>query len=39
MNPATGERVASLLPPDHPEMVCLQAGGHVAQTRYGLLGQ
>jgi hypothetical protein len=37
-NPMTGEHVASLLPPDHPEMVCLQAGEHVPYTNYGLLG-
>ncbi|KAJ7217772.1 hypothetical protein GGX14DRAFT_438252 [Mycena pura] len=37
-NPLTGEHVASLLPPDHPEMICLQAGEHVAQTTYGFLG-
>ncbi|KAF8070026.1 hypothetical protein FPV67DRAFT_1485882 [Lyophyllum atratum] len=38
VNPATGEHVASLLPPNHPEMVCLQAGMHKPQTKYGLLG-
>ncbi|KIM45500.1 hypothetical protein M413DRAFT_442162 [Hebeloma cylindrosporum] len=38
VNPVTGQHVASLLPPDHPEMVCLQAGSHVPQTRFGLLG-
>ncbi len=37
-DPRTGQRVASLLPPDHPEMVCLQAGEHVPETRYGFLG-
>ncbi|KAF8894362.1 hypothetical protein CPB84DRAFT_1963378 [Gymnopilus junonius] len=37
VNPATGERIASLLPPDDPEMVCLQMG-HVPQTQFGLLG-
>jgi hypothetical protein len=37
-NPVTCEYVASLLPPNHPEMVCLQAGKHVPQTRYGILG-
>ncbi|KAG8759368.1 hypothetical protein FRC11_002030 [Ceratobasidium sp. 423] len=36
-NPQTGEVVSSLLPPDHPEMVCLQQG-HIVQTRYGILG-
>ncbi|KAG5634755.1 hypothetical protein H0H81_000886 [Sphagnurus paluster] len=38
INPSTGEQVASLLPPDHPEMVCLQAGMHIPETKYGLLG-
>ncbi|KAF7361648.1 hypothetical protein MVEN_00508200 [Mycena venus] len=37
-NPITGEHVASLLPPNHPEMICLQAGEHVPYTNYGLLG-
>ncbi|KAF7376387.1 hypothetical protein MSAN_00054200 [Mycena sanguinolenta] len=37
-NPLTGEHVVSLLPPSHPEMVCLQAGEHVLQTSYGWLG-
>jgi hypothetical protein len=37
-DPRTGQRVASLLPPDHPQMVCLQAGEHVHETRYGFLG-
>jgi hypothetical protein len=39
INPATGQHVASLLPPEHPEMICLQAGLHVPQTRFGLLGE
>jgi len=38
VNPATGEHIVSLLPPDHPQMVCLQQGGHVPSTRYGVLG-
>ena len=38
-NPQTHQNIASLLPPDHPEMVCLQAGGHVRVTRYGILGK
>ncbi|EKM74938.1 hypothetical protein AGABI1DRAFT_47176 [Agaricus bisporus var. burnettii JB137-S8] len=38
VNPTTGEHVTSLLPPDHPEMVCLQQGQHVKETRYGLIG-
>jgi len=37
-DPLTGQLVASLLPPDHPKMVCLQAGTHVPETRYGCLG-
>ncbi|KAG1777821.1 hypothetical protein EV702DRAFT_1101138 [Suillus placidus] len=37
-NPLTGEHIASLLPPDHPEMICLQQGGHVNQTKFGILG-
>jgi hypothetical protein len=37
-DPRTGQRIASLLPPDHPQMVCLQAGEHVPETRYGFLG-
>lgn len=37
-NPQTNQHVTSLLPPDHPEMICLQAG-HIAQTRYGLVGE
>ncbi|KAH7927527.1 hypothetical protein BV22DRAFT_1111061 [Leucogyrophana mollusca] len=38
MNPRTGDQLTSLLPPDHPEMICLQQGGHVEQTKYGILG-
>ncbi|KAG2128958.1 uncharacterized protein EDB93DRAFT_1095763 [Suillus bovinus] len=37
-NPLTGERIASLLPPDHPEMICLQQGAHVTETSFGILG-
>ena len=37
-NPRTGERIVSLLPPNHPEMICLQEGMHVPHTKYGLLG-
>ncbi|KAG1762863.1 hypothetical protein EDD22DRAFT_889322 [Suillus occidentalis] len=37
-NPLTGEHIASLLPPDHPEMICLQQGGHVNETKFGILG-
>jgi hypothetical protein len=39
LNPVTKQYITTLLPPDHPEMVCLQAGMHVTQTRYGLLGE
>ena len=38
VNPQTGEQIASLLPPDHPQMVCLQQGQHLRETKYGLLG-
>ncbi|KAI0266987.1 hypothetical protein BC834DRAFT_822840 [Gloeopeniophorella convolvens] len=37
-DPHTGHRVASLLPPDHPQMICLQAGTHVPASHYGILG-
>lgn len=37
VNPITHEVVTSLLPPDHPQMVCLQQG-HVPYTRFGMLG-
>ena len=38
-HPGTGHVITSPLPPDHPEMQCLQAGGHVAgATRWGILG-
>ena len=39
VNPQTGEHVVSLLPPDHPEMICLQAGEHIRKTQYGILGE
>ncbi|KAI0704985.1 hypothetical protein C8T65DRAFT_577959, partial [Cerioporus squamosus] len=38
VNPVTGERIVSLLPPDHPQMLCLQQGGHVTETKFGILG-
>ncbi|KXN90825.1 hypothetical protein AN958_03479 [Leucoagaricus sp. SymC.cos] len=38
VNPTTGEHVTSLLPPDHPEMICLQEGAHLTKTKFGLLG-
>ena len=37
-DPRTGQTIASLLPPDHPQMVCLQAGQHVPESRYGFIG-
>ncbi|KAF8633664.1 hypothetical protein AX15_001313 [Amanita polypyramis BW_CC] len=38
VNPRTNEQTASLLPPDHPEMVCLQTGMHDTHTTFGILG-
>jgi len=38
VNPENGNHITSLLPPDHPEMVCLQEGSHVEETRFGFLG-
>ncbi|KAK7473081.1 hypothetical protein VKT23_001183 [Stygiomarasmius scandens] len=38
VNPVTQEHVASLLPPDHPEMICLQSGQHLTETNFGILG-
>lgn len=38
-NPRTGETIASLLPPNHPEMVCLQEGHHkTGPTQWGIVG-
>lgn len=37
-NPRTRQVVTSLLPPNHPAMLCLQAGEHVKKTRYGVVG-
>ncbi|KAF9241878.1 hypothetical protein BU15DRAFT_73216 [Melanogaster broomeanus] len=37
-NHVTGDHLASLLPPEHPEMLCLQQGGHIPQTKFGILG-
>ncbi|KAJ7594560.1 hypothetical protein C8J56DRAFT_927044 [Mycena floridula] len=37
VNPETQEHIASLLPPDHPAMICLQ-NGHVPTTKFGILG-
>ncbi|KLO11715.1 hypothetical protein SCHPADRAFT_998647 [Schizopora paradoxa] len=33
----TGEVITSPVPPDHPQMVCLQEG-HITNTKFGLLG-
>jgi len=38
VNPANGNHFTSLLPPDHPEMVCLQQGSHVKETKFGWVG-
>ena len=37
-HPVTGHQIVSLLPPDHPQMVCLQRGHHDVETRFGFLG-
>lgn len=37
-NPHTGHVMTSLLPPDHPEMICLQQGQHITKSRFGLVG-
>ncbi|KAG6917231.1 hypothetical protein DXG01_003345 [Tephrocybe rancida] len=34
VNSNTGEHVTSLLPPNDPEMICLQAGMHAYWLRY-----
>ena len=39
VNPLTGERIVSLLPPDHPQMICLQQGGHDTSSKFGILGE
>lgn len=39
MNPVTKQLITTSLPPDHPEMICLQSGKHVTETKYGLLGE
>ena len=39
VNPRTGEHLVSLLPPGHPEMICLQEGEHIRDTQYGILGE
>ena len=38
VNPLTNEQVTSLLPPTHPQMVCLQEGKHEREAHYGILG-
>jgi hypothetical protein len=37
VHPVTQQRITSLLPPDHPEMVCLQQG-HERHSSFGLVG-
>src|ERR1700742_3555151 len=39
LNTQNGHQVTSPLPPDHPEMICLQAGGHITHTKFGILGK
>ncbi|KAL5523457.1 hypothetical protein ACEPAG_7630 [Sanghuangporus baumii] len=37
-HPVSGHVITTSLPPDHPEMICLQAGEHIRSTRFGFLG-
>ncbi|KAG8983111.1 hypothetical protein FRB94_006014, partial [Tulasnella sp. JGI-2019a] len=37
-DPKTGHIIASLLPPNHPESICLKAGEHIEQTSFGVVG-
>ena len=37
-HPITGLEVVSLLPPDHPHIVCMQHGHQDVETRFGPLG-
>jgi len=37
-HPLSGEVISSPLPPDHPEMICLQEGMHIAETHFSFLG-
>ncbi|KAI5121956.1 hypothetical protein M0805_002027 [Coniferiporia weirii] len=37
-HPVTGHIFSTVLPPDHPEMVCLQEGRHIRTSRFGILG-
>ena len=39
VSPQTGHQLTSTLPPDHPEMICLQEGGHITHTKFGILGE
>uniref|UniRef100_A0A0W0EWY3 Uncharacterized protein n=1 Tax=Moniliophthora roreri TaxID=221103 RepID=A0A0W0EWY3_MONRR len=36
-DPHTGRPVMFTLPPNHPEMICLQSG-HITETKFGVLG-
>ncbi|KAI0697248.1 hypothetical protein BC835DRAFT_1338752 [Cytidiella melzeri] len=36
-HPQSGEIISSLLPPDHPQMICLQQG-HIPHSKFGILG-
>ncbi|KAG5352865.1 hypothetical protein C0989_012497 [Termitomyces sp. Mn162] len=38
VNPLTGEHLTSLLPPNDPEMICLQEGKHILHTQFGIIG-
>jgi len=37
-HPLTGDVVTTALPPDHPEMICLQEGRHITHSKFGILG-
>jgi len=37
-NPVNQDHIISMLPPDHPQMICLQQGSHVRETKFGILG-
>jgi hypothetical protein len=39
VHPVTGDQLASLLPPNHPAMICVQEGRHINQSSYGILGK
>ena len=36
-NPVTQEVIKSHLPPDHPQMICVQQG-HIPQSHFGIIG-